>query len=80
MTSATVTEAPTGLLAEECVTLTWTDAYTYVSKLSSVTQVFVTWADAAAGTAYIGVSGRTLTLNGTGVSGKKCYVLIKGRL
>ena len=83
MTSATVTEAPSGVLAEEDVTLTWSTGNTYVSKLSSVTQAFLTWAEdpsTSTGTASISVSGRTLTLGASDVSSKKSYVLIKGRL
>jgi len=89
MTAATITDRPSQLLAEENVLLTVSDGETFTTKLSSVLNVQCTWGEdmsqtgGSAGTAYpidVAVSGRVITFQVNGVTDKKLYVTVKGRL
>jgi len=84
MTAATITESPNGSLAEDNTVITVTEAETYVTSLSSILGVQATWNEDLAGTdtspAYISFSGRTITVHAAGVTDKKLFLTVKGRL
>ena len=84
MTLATVTTRYDSVpLAVEHVRLTLTDAYTFVSKLSSVAFCHITSAeDMGSETNSISytISGRTITFYADGVSAKLAAVTVYGRL
>lgn len=85
MTAATITSEGEGVLAEDNVVLTVTHEETYVTRLSSVVGVHATWnEDIGVGTAVshpqVAVSGRTITVHADGVTDKKCFLTVKGKL
>lgn len=81
---STAISTPEGFLAEENLILNIKDNDTYVSKLSVIEGANATWFEdigASAGTA-VSISGtaRTLTFFAPGVTNKRVFLTIKGRL
>ena len=80
MTAATVTTRYEGALAYEHVDLTVTDGETFVSKLGTVYQVFLTTAADNDGEVNYTKSGRTITINAAGMTDVLISVMVVGRL
>ncbi len=83
MTAATVTNRFEGVLAVEHVELTVTDGETFVSKLSSVFGCQITSSEdmgAETNSASYSISGSTITIYADGVTDKKMFVSVYGRL
>ena len=81
MTALVVTASPEGALAEEVLSVIGASGSTYVSKLSKIESVQMSFsADPAvtATTNYVSWSGRTVTFNGSSTA--RCELIIKGRL
>ena len=83
MTAATVTLKTTEKLAEDNVVLTVSDGETYVTRLSSIFGVHSSYNEDLTGqttalqTAH---SGRTITIHALGVSDKKVFLTVRGKL